>query len=537
MYSPTFKPDPQSPMMSPMSFYLDDSKNNIQQLLLSPTKLKLDPVGNSSVYRTSLSKLNEMTRTGRSSQRRNSDTFRSTSPIRFPLMNNIAPKMLKPEYIAAPQASALPLLSTLMKHSSKNTKNMSQSNNQQKTSSNQNNNSIPPPSNSEANPFQSRMTIKETLEQINVQKQRYQTKEIPEMSSRKFQDERTEKFRNVSNTDSTLSGSTLNDNISNNIEPEPLKLEQKIQQEIPVTQASKQNNRIVSHGSAGNINQMEFDDIPQEINVDCLPTDRNGFVQLNNKGNRYSFISSASTDFEIDWYNQLQQQQTVQLHQQSPRFPAPSKSESDESIKNELRIKRLELEIGELKLQNEKLIHSLLVTEKTEKAMSPNSDGYHVRHHKKKNMQNKVDRLEKKIDRYRSMMNKLVDMHSSISVHHNSSNNNNQYGNIDETSSVRTRISRISDADLQRIQDSASSGSSSSELDEDDENDEDEELEDEEELLENLSRINDLNDMSNITFITKDSENTLERHKSLKRESTIGSKKKVGFHLNLQFEK
>lgn len=130
MNSPPLKPEQLSPTLSPMAFSLDDPSNGngFSHLLASPTKLKLDSGcggpnmnnnggsnGHSLIYRTSLSKLSELSRTGRSRQRSNSETLCSNSPIRFQLFNN-APKMLKPEFMSQ-QPSTLPLLSTLMKQS------------------------------------------------------------------------------------------------------------------------------------------------------------------------------------------------------------------------------------------------------------------------------------------------------------------------------------------------------------------------------------------------------------------------------------
>lgn len=558
MYSPILKPEQHSPMMSPMAFHLDENNgsNNIQNLLLSPTKLKLDSVGNSSVYRTSLSKLNELTRNGRSRQRRNSDTLRSNSPIRFPLLNNLAPKMLKPEYINS-QTSSLPLLSALMKqtaNASSNSANNGNSNYQLDASRQSNNTN-----DTNSNPFFSRMSIKETLEQLNIHKQRQkkntqerepvvQVRTVNNSDSTPMASKNditnpgtgsvfpeTTALRKISNTDSTFSDSTLNDNSSlPESQIEPLKIDTKINEVIsPTTQVLRNPPRKNFNVQTPNLHQSEFDSIPQELNVDLLPTDNNGFVQLNsNKNNRYSFMSSTSTDFEIDWYSQLQLQQNLQLQQPSPRFPA--QSESDESVQNERRIKRLELEITELKLQNEKLIQSITTTHHSE-GFSTNgkAENSYVTHHKKKTMQYKVRNLEKKLESYKTVMNKLVDMHTSL---HGDDFN-------DETSSVKTRISRISDRDLKKIEESGSSSSCGDENEEEAKNDDDE---------------NDGNDSNNYSSSYENFE-ILKKHEDISyanqhqlRQQTlqkntqdpivnkmfsVGSKRKVGFQLNIQIKK
>ena len=293
MYSPILKPEQHSPMMSPMAFHLDENNgsNNIQNLLLSPTKLKLDSVGNSSVYRTSLSKLNELTRNGRSRQRRNSDTLRSNSPIRFPLLNNLAPKMLKPEYINS-QTSSLPLLSALMKqtaNTSSNSANNSNSNYQLDASRQSNNTN-----DTNSNPFFSRMSIKETLEQLNIHKQMQKkntqereqvvqvgtvnNSDITPMTSKDditnlgtgsvFPE--TTALRKISNTDSTFSDSTLNDNSSlPESQIEPLKIDTKIDELIsPTPQVLRNLPRKIFNVQTRNLHQSEFASIPQELNVD-----------------------------------------------------------------------------------------------------------------------------------------------------------------------------------------------------------------------------------------------------------------------------
>ncbi|CCE63792.1 hypothetical protein TPHA_0F03110 [Tetrapisispora phaffii CBS 4417] len=549
MYSPNFKAD--SPIMSPMAFHVKDpaNKNNIQNLLLSPTKLSLDNTKGSSIYRTSLSKLNESTRTGRSRQRRGSDIMRSGSPIQFPSIGSAAPKMLKPEYLNT-QNSAIPLLSTIMKQSSKTMD--TQKTDQDNTQNNQNSQR----ENVETRKLNTSIFAQLQESFINFNRQKEKVENIPVTTSKETHTEKeiltiskiskeekhkpqstmkNNALRKISHTESTLSGSTMHeqDGIS---EIESLEANNCNVEKLPAVHPAKiVQKRIVSEHAT--IQESELHEVPKDINVDALPTDRNGFVQLNNhKNNRYSFISSASTDFELDWYNQLQQQSNLQLSQPSQRFP--SQSESDDSARNEFRIKKLEIEINELKLQNEKLIQTFISENEKMRQLStsqiqsiPATSRVKYSEKDTRHMRNKVKRLERKLANYKKAMNKLVD--NNFPSAHMKYISTDQ----DEVSSVKTRISRISDKDLKQIEEAkSSSDQSTSEL-----NDEEDDFSDSIGSLTDIKELVDMTYTSERDFLTEEITEEIQRFSTpqlpSKRNSIIGNKKKVGFQLNLQIEK
>ena len=131
------------------------------------------------------------------------------------------------------------------------------------------------------------------------------------------------------------------------------------------------------------------------INVDYLPTDKNGFIEVGDnvpnlrlnfpnankqQSNRYSFLSSTSTEcdflfeqrrgtsslFSVAQSRQQQlqpQSQSQSQHQRQEQEEQQklfrSAAQEIESAKLDLKIKQLELEIKELRLQNEQLLNSI----------------------------------------------------------------------------------------------------------------------------------------------------------------------------------
>ena len=91
--------------------------------------------------------------------------------------------------------------------------------------------------------------------------------------------------------------------------------EDTVSHEMP--KAEDKGNRVISNGST-QCSQTEINEMPKDLNLDALPTDKNGFVQYglknNNSNNRYSFISSTSTDYEPEWYDG---QQHISMHMPS----------------------------------------------------------------------------------------------------------------------------------------------------------------------------------------------------------------------------
>ncbi|GAV52121.1 hypothetical protein ZYGR_0AG01120 [Zygosaccharomyces rouxii] len=514
MNSPTLRPEQLSPKLSPVAFSLDDPNNtnsnvnNFQHILASPTKLSLDGnsnggnnsgAGNSLIYRTSLSKLSELSRRGRSRQRSNSDTLRTASPTRLQFFNN-APKMLKPEYVSH-QPSGMPLLSALI-------------------------------GNGTTGSQTSRLGIKETLEMFHrgfssnnrpSQKQEKQQRQRetqqsqlrPEQSDRQPSDatlneEEDKQFRDDANNNyhsDNNNHNNHNDNHANEINNDKLQNQNQNQGSITTTEtattpaidadgtlkrkpSSPRENpgtRMNSNSSvASSTMTVNFNDMSKEVELDMLPTDKNGFVELvDGKSNRCSFISSSSTDFDADWYN----------HQ---HFHI-----SEETAKLDYRIKQLELEIDELKLQNQKLIRSITTSRTVEDKFMLDALK-EIRYSKQKaqrGMERKVKQLESKVESYRKVLGSIGDGSPQPQAHFQPA-----YGQISaclespRRQNHKRRIARISSMELRKIEehsDSSSSPSPSASSSDEDENEEAENTFEEQPSMDETTMIQDENVASN----------------------------------------
>ncbi|KAL3229268.1 Mitochondrial MYO2 receptor-related protein 1 [Nakaseomyces bracarensis] len=498
MNSPTFKSE-LSPTMSPIAFGLDD-----KSLLSSPTKLKLDSGGhnagsmNSLLYPTSLSKLSELSRTGRSQQRmrRDSDTLRSVSPIRLQFQNTgngsqgcnfanmNAPKMLKPEYLKKHSTTSLPLLSALMMKG-----NHTKANNNGAPSVN---------SSTTAANFDDVTKIKETLDLLRqevVPKTRNKAK-TPEISESQLNPTEPQGARNVSEANSE---ETVFDNP--NESHTKTDIDNVDEQQYLRERASHQTltPRILSNETNVSV-ESEEPEVTNGINVDMLPTDRNGFVQIENKNvntNRYSFISATSTDYDLEWYenpnmltkntnprpgpmNRVSSVIREDITNQNVEHQASNSSTSLEATKLDLKIKQLELEISELKLQNEKLVHSINTNRIIEdRLLIDLIGGSHESHNslkptQSKDMEKKVKQLEKKFDSYKKVLKRLKVINDSPPLlkgkhKHNNKKTNEHHKKNDniQLTDNRGRILRISSTELRKIdeqQDSSASPSSFSEF-------------------------------------------------------------------------
>ena len=512
MNSPSsfFKAEQLTPSSSPISLSLDDSRNvnsnSFANLLASPTRFKLSDSNNtnnninsnggSSIFPTSLSKLSTYNR-GRSNDKSSRDReLRPVSPIRFNNSKDTTtnsssnkPIMFKQEFIS--NYSSLPLLSTLLKTSN----NINNNNNSKQTS----NNNLLNPLLDDNLP---KLSIKETLQRI----QQYNSNKLQSNDTAKTIPINNKSNNNIptpvptqmnippppqqqpkpehsiqqssydiieSNISTTTTTSTNNDNNNNNnnnnqINDSEMLLAPPL--ELQVRNTVPNNDRIVSNTSTLYTNDMT------EQN---FMTDNNGFVKymknkkVNNPANnvnRYSFISSTSTDYDnFDLYEQPQPQQLPQ-----PRRNISNNSQQNhhhlsdinefttrlESSKLDLKIKQLEVEINELKLQNMKLINSLnhqpinYFNEEDEDELLYDEldENIHLKH--------KVKRLERRIDGYKKSItsNKTNNkVKRNLSVSTNKSNNSHN------------RISRISTQELQRFEETTDPSSSFSSMYSDDE--------------------------------------------------------------------
>ncbi|CAI4035107.1 hypothetical protein SMKI_12G2470 [Saccharomyces mikatae IFO 1815] len=439
MNSATMKSEQLTPKLSPMSFCLDDQKNagTFQSILNSPTKLKLDtgPISNSLLYPTSLSKLSELSRSGRSKQRRGSDTMRSVSPIRFQFLNN-TPKMLKPEYLSQ-TTNNLPLLSALLKNNKKTTK----------STTNEDQSLNPDPLSIEKNII--KQSIKDKLEQLRSSEPISQVQKEERKPSPHDIKDFTEETINQKNAESSgllctpVSVTPFEDTVSH---------------EMP--KAEDKGNRVISNGST-QCSQTEINEMPKDLNLDALPTDKNGFVQYglknNNSNNRYSFISSTSTDYEPEWYDG---QQHISMHM--PSMTSTEEVNSRDKSNLDIKIKQLELEITELKLQNEKLVHSMTTNRYIEERfmLEVMKDPSIHAQKSQRDIERKVKQLEKKFFNCKKVLKKLTESPSVVAPSTSKTD-----GNSARIPCPKTRLARVSVLDLKKIEEQpdSSSGISSEE--------------------------------------------------------------------------
>lgn len=520
MNTPPFRPEQLTPKMSPMAYSLDDPSGNsgFGNMLSTPTKLKLDSgstkvgLGASLLYPTTLSKLSDYSRSGRTKQRSNSESSRSVSPMRFQMFNN-TPKMLRSEYL-----SQQPLLSTLMRSTGKSNKPAGtqkadlkiKSESKSQESTNASGNPIPAVSSS----FTANLKmfgIKDILSQLQLDNQPSGINESATLST----------------GEQEKSNASVLDESVNQKESVTLKNSNEYQQQ-PETDKSKSNNnpRIPSHASSSTTKVNSVNEAPVELAIDTFPTDKNGFVQYEtDKGlntNRYSFISSTTTDCDVEWLEQqtafqkplhygLAQTNNVSHHtpyhqiggystssnameysriedesympsQKHHNTLSPHVENSFTSYENsslDLKIKQLELEIGELRLQNEKLIHSINSSRLFEDRLmleaiqEPSSNGPTQK--SQRELERKLKSLERKFHDYRKLLRRLSDTQPKAS---SASQKRYSFDDLSKSSDLEKqlnhlakaksaleakRISRISSTELRRIDDSSETSSVNSE--------------------------------------------------------------------------
>lgn len=484
-----------SPSMSPIAFGFDD------KTLLSPTKLKLDQHApmNSLLYPTSLSKLSELSRTGRSQQRsrRDSDTLRSLSPLRLQFQNTGganpgpnfsmgAPKMLKPEFLqkSSTSTSTLPLLSALLMK----TGNGKAGSQQQGSASTENNSQT-----TSMSGFEQVSMIKESLDQLR------QEVIVPKRNKNRDSTS-TRRDRATTTKDETLAVSNDKDarKVSDANSEKTLYEEQHLRKQVPASHSKEVgSSRIFSTETATSAKDVDSQQLRDGLDVEALPTDRNGFVQIDHKNintNRYSFISATSTDYDMEWY---ESQNNIAKHANSHRHghlssnrmmsviqddlrnqvnlesQSSQSSTSYEAQKLDLKIKQLELEISELKLQNEKLIHSITTNRIVEDRLlmdfiGNNENAPIAKPTQQRDMEKKVKQLEKRFDSYQKVLKQLKVISNSPPPkksnskhgHRHSHGHRKSCDNIQLTDN-RGRILRISSTELRKLDEQQDSSSSS----------------------------------------------------------------------------
>lgn len=369
MNTPPMPADRLTPKLSPSLLHLDD---NIPSLT-TPSLMHLeDNKAYPTMYRTSLSKLTEKARKGRSlSSNRSSETptsiLRSASPIRT--MINNPPKMLKPEYITHPtllQKAAAPAMMNNIK-----------------------------------------LTIKESL--ANMSQSMQDPKQQVCVPYRKSHS------RGLSNASSAFSGATVCENSCSS---------------IPENVPAKSQCRVASSSSTTSTSTtLDLKELPQEIDYSQDHhlsdlgdfVDKNGFV-VSSQSKRSSFMSTISSNYDDPnhWltntsYNLNPQNArrivSDELHDElhdEDRGSNECKPLQTEHL--ELRIKQLELQIAELKLQNDELRHSVAAhrTLQDKFMFEALHEAQRGKDRHKREVERKMKQLEKKIENYKRVIKTLM---------------------------------------------------------------------------------------------------------------------------------
>lgn len=221
-------------------------------------------------------------------------------------------------------------------------------------------------------------------------------------------------------------------------------------------------------------------------------------IKQRNVSNRYSFISSTSTDYDSNEYIDSTKF-NGNLHHYSQQYPSHSNpitnsqqpadipnqlpnahtdevmadySNRLESSKLDLKIKQLEVEINELKLQNAKLVNSIntnkliedkLIIEYLQNKNALIDDGHDSKYaslcnntrkakHSKKNSKNKevkskLQYLEKQFNTYKDTLNKLEGKHLQLQTAQIQHDNNQYFHNIFSSSSHHSTDHNITNED------------------------------------------------------------------------------------------
>lgn len=482
---------------------------------------------NGYVLTTSLSKLKTYKKGTHSMEQKNSDfssaifkeqnfqNISSNNNINFNNKNNKStkPMMFKQEFVS--NYSSLPLLSTLLKVSGS----LKTNGNEQKkevasmdSTSKSNNNNINPLLDDNL----PKLSIKETLERIQKHHQNLNVSNnnnnynyndndsnnnnskndrsdfninIPTTATKRYPQNINAICNNAAST--TASIPSYNNNCIKNISLDNTYdiIESKAQPtecllapplELHVVQKPVSNTTTVTSTFAQKpqpINEQTVPNAPT-FNSDHISLDnginvRNPAMKYSNQpNNRYSFISSTSTDYDsFDIIDQMPSMVTSR--------PLPDINEYTsrlESSKLDLKIKQLEVEINELKLQNIKLINSISTNNinqhqsnnLVDQKLSKNMQGYDTDLQDQRidsndetiRLRNKVKELEKKIDSYKRTISKYQ--------HNNKLRDPSKRKQLINGNSHH-RISRLSSIELQRYGETTDPSSSFSSICSDDE--------------------------------------------------------------------
>ncbi|CUS22294.1 LAQU0S05e02146g1_1 [Lachancea quebecensis] len=454
MNTPPMGAEKLTPKMSPTMLHLDDG----MAPLANPSFMYLDESKSSypAMYRTSLSKLTERGRSGRGrtvEAKTPTKLLRSNSPIRA-MLNN-PPKMLKPEYIGISKllnnnnssrvgsAVTPSMILTSSRLNFGNTKTASPEEVRQPTQTQDvKNQTAPPPKPQDvkkqtvaaprttqlapqsevptlpqatAHPVSQPMpppsvqpksqkhsepaVHSHPSEQTQQQKQRHQSQMLSHKDSRGGKH-----ARGPSSTSTAISGSTACESRTEHAVtlPTPHSVEE--------TAAKTPGYRFPSTTStASSSSTFDLKEFPEALSLNFeVPNDKEEFV-LATQSKRSSYISSIGSANEDDlngWFAQYAEDRQVSTLSMSD-------AQKEKALQTEhfsLRVKQLELQIAELRLQNEEMRHNITAhrTIQDRCMFEALHDVQREKENTYKEMDRKMKQLEKQINNYRKVIQKLT---------------------------------------------------------------------------------------------------------------------------------
>ncbi|SCU96257.1 LANO_0E12992g1_1 [Lachancea nothofagi CBS 11611] len=390
MNTPPMSAEQLTPKMSPIMMHLDD---NLSSSLTNPSFMHLDDNKKASypaAYRTSLSKLTERKSRGRTADPKTPNKIlRSNSPIRA-MLNN-APKMLKPEYMS---------VSRLLN----NTRGVP----------------VAPATTPSMILTSSKLIFKNVSQQPHQQSNKEQEQppvhfnEKPEPVSQPKAHNKHSK--GLSNTSTVINGATA-------CESQVICAPQSKPETIPEVKLAEP--RVKTPGyrfpsatsTASSGSTLDFKEFPESLNFEVAAIDKDEFV-LATQSKRSSYMSSVGSTNDDDlngWFAQsTDERQVATLNisdaQNNRQHVDTLRERTFQTEHFSLRAKQLELQIAELRLQNEQLRHTMTAHRTVQdKCMF---DALHDVQREKENayrdMDRKTKQLEKQIDNYRRVIKKLT---------------------------------------------------------------------------------------------------------------------------------
>ncbi|SCU79580.1 LAFA_0B04104g1_1 [Lachancea sp. 'fantastica'] len=420
MNTPPMGPEQQlTPKMSPIMMHLDDNLSSLS----NPSFMHLDDAHNkktggySAMYRTSLSKLTERGRQGRgrsADPKTPTKILRSNSPIRALLGN--APKMLKPEYMGVSRllnnskgASSGPITTpSMILTNSKLLFHQVPLSHQEQQQQQQKQQHPAEVSQHEQSQQASSDEVEQTLE--SPFEPLFLPQKVPEKAhSREISSTCSLKSTVTAYEPEPRTESQLQKNTAPKLSPDAKRSEQ------PAKAANYRFPSATSTASSGST--LDNKEYHESLNFEVPSLDKDEFM-LATQSKRSSYISSVGSTNDDDlngWFAQYtDERQVATLNisdaQNNRQQVDTLRERSFQTEHFSLKVKQLELSIAELRLQNEQLRHTMTThrTVQDRYMFDALHDVQREKENSYKEMNRKMRQLEKQIDNYKRVVQKLT---------------------------------------------------------------------------------------------------------------------------------